>query len=385
MGNLFCTPVVRVRSDSPAVPTQSQTRQPSTNFQDIPQTAQIEVKPAPIYENKQKDLDKQEKKWFEAAFDGNSQELTQLLTTTPELIDAVDSCHRTALHHAASGGQDKVVAQLLAVKSTLAQAVGSCNWTALHDAADEGHDRVVGLLLASHPALIHALTSHRQTALHLAASNGHDRVVSQLLTASPEAVNAVDENGWTALHFAASHGNEKVVMRLLAANPGLIHSMDDKGRIALHEADTTVAEMLLAIDPESIYTLDHKANSILHSALVWNRGERLVTRLAKLWPGAICRANQNGETPFLIALRTATAAEVEALQWGLSFDDMRTFARFDRRKLMSVERFQKFLAKECGCLWGVLHKDVVGTVQSYLDFLCLQLPPPTRRRQIDEQ
>ncbi|KAI8482120.1 hypothetical protein Bbelb_401100 [Branchiostoma belcheri] len=126
-----------------------------------------------------------------------------------------------ALREAAWEGDTDRVKQLLAEGVNPNAAGGLLHWTSLHQAARYGHHETVSALLAA-GADVNARDDDHDSALHWAAWGGHHETVSVLLTAGAD-VNVRNGLGDTPLHEAATYGYPKCVEILLqhGADAGL--------------------------------------------------------------------------------------------------------------------------------------------------------------------
>lgn len=161
----------------------------------------------PIPRTKEEEAMKNKKlDWFKASRDGKDALMATLLAGQPDLITAVDSRNKTALHHAACHGHSKVVDLLLDANLAIIDAKSRDGWNALHYAVSKGRDNTATQLLTVGPHLISAVTSSGKTPLHVAATSCSERVVALILAACPaEMIPRVDNCGRTVLHELASH------------------------------------------------------------------------------------------------------------------------------------------------------------------------------------
>jgi len=276
-----------------------------------------------------------------AATNGHHKVVKRLLAaSTPELLNSTNFARSTALHLAAEKGHDKVVALLLATTPLILDAVERWGNNALQLAASYGHDKVVKHLLAvmdyvsiSHPEI------DGMTALHLAAVGGHSKVVSQLLATNANLENIVDFEGWTPLHWAINYDHEAVAVQLLVNHPPIIAS--------------------------------HVGDTALHLSMERSHFTRLTPLLWQMYPNAMRVPNNEGFTPFAVAVRNDNEFAIELVQWKLPIDKIVKDCVLGS---LSYERFRPVLEKQCEALAIVLNQDVLGTVFEYLGFDYIKQP-----------
>ena len=138
------------------------------------------------------------------------------------------------LVEAASEGDTKAVAQLLATDGVDVNAATASGDTALIRAAHRGHIEVVRMLLIAEGINVNAANEEGGTALLLAAARGRTEVCTLLLSDEAVDVSAVDEYGRPALTCAVNGGHAEVVAVLLtlAADRIDVNAADDDGQTA---------------------------------------------------------------------------------------------------------------------------------------------------------
>lgn len=118
------------------------------------------------------------------------------------------------------------------------KAVDSKKKTALHVASEVGSSQLVDLFL-NKGLSVYAWDKLLWTPLHWAALNGHEVALEILVKAGSE-VYAKDSLGWTAFHYASCSGGEDAgvwSLTIMAAwDPEVVHITDNHGRTALHYA-----------------------------------------------------------------------------------------------------------------------------------------------------
>lgn len=307
-----------------------------------------------------------------AIWRGHERVVAQLLADIRTDVNASDSRGFTALHLAANRGRDTLVLRLLADSRTAINARDKEGRTALQIAVAAGKDKVAGLLLARDSSGVDG-----RAILHLAILTGNDELVSQLLAGRPasEIRNWVRSDGyeWSGLQLAVSYGNEKVATHLLTLIPELVDVLSPQGHNALQIAACFGAEklmdMLLAMKPEWASCVDQSGNTLLHLAA--DSSPPLSPQaLTKLWelspPEAVRAVNEDGDTPFAIAVRNRDDFAMSLLQRKLSVDEILLASEAVHPE--AVRRLRPALEAECACLLELLHRDVIGTVYEYLGF-----------------
>ncbi|MCP5105352.1 MAG: hypothetical protein GY950_18330 [bacterium] len=172
----------------------------------------------------------------DAAEKGDVTTVKQLLSKSPQLLDARNKVGKTALHLAAHKKQAAAVKMLLAkgadvnIKSTCPQEA-----TPLHFAASGGDIGIVKMLVGK-GAKVDAGEKDGETPLAYAAYNGHKEVVAFLLEKGA-AVNpsGLSERSSSPLGYAVAQGRIETA-KLLVANGADPMEKNDGGFTLLHRA-----------------------------------------------------------------------------------------------------------------------------------------------------
>ncbi|KAL7187022.1 hypothetical protein ACSBR1_037152 [Camellia fascicularis] len=198
----------------------------------------------------------QKKRLQEAAIEGNTQLLHEILAQNPLILDRlIVGCDfdETPLHAAALHGHIDFTTQLLDLNSELAEVLDSTRSSPLHLASAKGHIDIVKVLAQAAPNMCTAPNRYGLNPLHLAAMNGKVEVMRELLQTSPRAATApVDQGrGETILHLCVKYHQmealDLLVHTLKDEIQGFINATDDYGNTILH----------LAVKNKHIQTVQH--------------------------------------------------------------------------------------------------------------------------------
>ncbi|XP_052183848.1 ankyrin repeat-containing protein ITN1-like [Diospyros lotus] len=164
---------------------------------------------------------KMEQRLVEAAIQGNTASLNQILGEDPLILERVKTgCFvYTPLHVAASKGRLEFVRKLLEKEEELAGVLDERRQSALHRAAAKGYHEIVDVLVGYDADMCLNLDGDGRNPLHLAAMKGHVSILRVLFEKNPhgihESLKAIDGGGNTILHLAVKKKKFETVMFLL--------------------------------------------------------------------------------------------------------------------------------------------------------------------------
>ncbi|KAH7838194.1 hypothetical protein Vadar_023150 [Vaccinium darrowii] len=150
------------------------------------------------------------------------QELFQkLLTSNPELGEALDSQQRSILHLATANGHTEIVKAIIEVKPDMCLARDRDGANPLHVAAMKGKVEILEELLKANPHAARARVDRgeRETILHLCVKYDQEQCLEKLLIGCFEGddfVNAKDDAGNTILHLAVAGHKIEIVKCVLS-------------------------------------------------------------------------------------------------------------------------------------------------------------------------
>ncbi|XP_060851958.1 ankyrin repeat and death domain-containing protein 1A-like [Rhopalosiphum padi] len=234
-----------------------------------------------------------------------------LLDTIEDVgLDAFDTDHQTALHHAAIAGHTHVVRRLVHAGANTS-TTNKQGRTPLHSACEKGHVDVVEFLLG-HGADMLAKDEEQNSPLHVAVENKQTLVVQMLLEAG-NPTNLENSKGLTALHIASSHGCRGIVEMLLSADCD-IDRQSKNGNTPLHMAclsnNVVIAEILIAKGAD-LNALNTRLQSPIHIAA--EQGYSEICKLLLSAGANIEQREQGGKTPLYIAARGSFTAIVDMI------------------------------------------------------------------------
>jgi len=153
---------------------------------------------------------------WEAAMNGNTEDVQQILAQDPSMLNAGSADGWTALHLAAHFNRLDTMKFLLEQGADAnVRTTNSLNNNPLHAAAAGRHTAACELLL-NHGADINAQQHLGYTALHAAAQHGDTEMATMLLARGADTTIALDQ-GQTALDIALEHNHEAVATLLREA------------------------------------------------------------------------------------------------------------------------------------------------------------------------
>ncbi|KNC53223.1 uncharacterized protein AMSG_09310 [Thecamonas trahens ATCC 50062] len=201
-----------------------------------------------------------------AAFAGNLDDITELVTEASVDINGRDARGRTPLHWACVQSKPEVLQWMLeagaefevadtvdftplmlasmhgnvdAVKLLLAAGTDPTRtdqegFSALHWATSQAHSDIIPLLIAA-GADVNERDSKNRTSLMIAAGSGKVRTMMRLLEADADPA-MVDAEGHTALHWAVGNNHSALVEKLARKFPDIVNVANDQGNTPLHFA-----------------------------------------------------------------------------------------------------------------------------------------------------
>ena len=204
---------------------------------------------------------------FEAAREGDTDTVRELLEYDPELARAADEDGRTALHHAASRGQVEVATILLDAGAEI-DAPEEDNETPLHYAAWRSQ-LPVGRLLVARGAGLEARNRWGRTPLLIVARETGNADMARLLIDAGAQVNARDRGGESSLDLAAWRGFTDLVDLLLDSGAELPTAGSNNAQLmTMSAADKGLDRLFnLCVDAGTDLSLRNEGDgSLLHSA-----------------------------------------------------------------------------------------------------------------------
>ncbi|CAH1255560.1 ANKRD28 [Branchiostoma lanceolatum] len=213
----------------------------------------------------EKEQEMKEKELCEAAKNGDTAKVKQLLDEGVSSHATSGFLKRTPLHLSAENGHHKTVTLLIAHAAV--NTLDVVERTALHMAAVNGHHNIV-LSLVGAGATVNARGDQQLTPVHLAAMNGHHETVTALHTAGAD-VNAQDNEGRIPLHLAANNGYHETVSALLTAGSN-VNAKNNEQRTSMHLAAMNghhgTVTLLAAAPGANVNAKDNEQMTPLHLA-----------------------------------------------------------------------------------------------------------------------
>ncbi|KAI2492671.1 serine/threonine kinase [Fragilaria crotonensis] len=192
-----------------------------------------------IFSKRKEPSSANDRKLINSAFDGNLQEVRDLLRAGANVNAQRTDIGVTALYVASEFGHVEVVRALLQnnkVDVNLRRTDDGT--TALYVASQNGQLEVVRELLRNNKVDVNLQHTCGSTALYMASQNGHVEVVRELLQNNKVDVNLqrTDDGGTTALYIASEFGHLEVVRALLQNNKVDVNLQKTGGYTALYIA-----------------------------------------------------------------------------------------------------------------------------------------------------
>ncbi|KAI5290863.1 hypothetical protein KEM54_000216 [Ascosphaera aggregata] len=173
----------------------------------------------------------------EAAREGQTSIVKNLLKTNPKLAFEKDADERYPIHWAVANKHVEIVEMFMKQKGFDPDVQDSSGWTPLMMAASLPNgdgDSIVEMLLSC-GADVNIKTNMGQNALHFATSKQNISTIKMLLNSKCSA-RVKDKRGQLALHRAAASGSLPIVKLLLTQGKSPLNATDNDGMTALHHA-----------------------------------------------------------------------------------------------------------------------------------------------------
>jgi len=181
---------------------------------------------------------------YEAAKNGDVDEIRKVLEKNPELLDVPDRYGFTPLHRAVIYGRKEMILFLMEIGADIkGKNKALRGWTPLQSALF-AYNNSISDLLVGHGALDELETEEGLTYLYLAASSGNASLISKLIDKGiPAAV--INKYGETPLHKAAGNGHIAAAEVLLDKGAD-INAKNLKGETPFHVAELSGKEEMAA-------------------------------------------------------------------------------------------------------------------------------------------
>ncbi|XP_019186356.1 PREDICTED: ankyrin-1-like [Ipomoea nil] len=195
-----------------------------------------------FFTNTGREMDDTEKRLYEAAIDGNTVALQELLANDGLILERITvTCfHETPLHIAAMRGHVEFAAAILERNIQLASELDSRKLSPLHVASVKGYVQMVKLLVSACPEMCVARDRYGRNPLHLAAMKGRLGVVAELLRSRPEAARQRTDFDETVLHLCVKYNQLEALKMVLESIDGgddeYVNAVDSDGNTILHYA-----------------------------------------------------------------------------------------------------------------------------------------------------
>ncbi|KAG8375715.1 hypothetical protein BUALT_Bualt10G0129300 [Buddleja alternifolia] len=180
-----------------------------------------------------------ENRLYEAAAEGNTKSLQELLEQDKFVVDRVSFTSpnkTTPLHVATTKGHLAFVQQILNRNPQIAEELDSQQSSPLHIASAKGYLEIVNKLLSAAAHMCMSRDCQGRNPLHLAAMRGHVEILKALIQEAPRAAREKADRDQTVLHLCVKHGQLEA-LKILAPNLNdRIDTKDDDGDTILHMA-----------------------------------------------------------------------------------------------------------------------------------------------------
>ncbi|XP_058193239.1 ankyrin repeat-containing protein BDA1-like isoform X2 [Rhododendron vialii] len=207
--------------------------------------AEIKVHVSSLHEEHECNLDGAVVKCFNwtplhaAASSGQLELFQQLLSSSPELADALDSQQRSLLHLASANGHIGIVKALTKVRPEMCLARDRDGANPLHVAAMRGKVEVLDELFQANPHAARAYRvdrGERETILHICVKYNQLQFLQMLLEKyfkGEEFVNAKDNAGNTILHLAVADRRFQIIKHVLSDTEIHVNATNESKQTAM--------------------------------------------------------------------------------------------------------------------------------------------------------
>lgn len=206
------------------------------------------------------------------AWEGNTEQISKIITENPSLINLRLTNNETLLTIAAWSG-NLPLAEYTVKAGIDVNMKNDWNNTALHNAAQQGFTDIASLLLKS-GAETDALGTSGNTSLSFAASNGHLETVRVLLKAGSNPNSSNDYNQ-TPLVVSSWEGNPEIVGALVEAGAKVDNTVIS-GNTILHNlaySGNTGAIKIILDKGADANIINEEGNLPLHMAVMYGNAE----------------------------------------------------------------------------------------------------------------
>ncbi len=242
---------------------------------------------------------------FSCAVLGNIRIITNLSAEKVN-FNIYDNSNLNLLQIAAGYGHLDIVKFLCEEHPYLLTEKNLNGWTPLSLAAAKGYEKIVAYLVDKYPAALQISDNAGDTPLHLAILNKHLNVIS-LLIEKYTTENLIQENANNNIfNYLISEDNYDLCELLYIKCPELLQKQDMHGFTPLHTAVQTGKFKIVTLfsdkNPILLKIKDCRRRNVLHIATLRDNKE-MVAYLYDRLPGALQEQDENGDTPFDLAVR----------------------------------------------------------------------------------